>query len=48
MKSLNECTHLTNDEDKENCTFQPNIGKDKTKERSGLAPIYDRIEQIIC
>lgn len=51
LKNTNECTHLTTEEDKENCTFRPNVhlNRDYAKMSNDgtLAPIYQRLEQII-
>ncbi len=47
MKILHECTTSTAIADKENCTFHPNIG-DRTKNKADLAPIYDRLYEILA
>lgn len=47
MKSLHERTSSTNNLEKENCTFHPNIGEKQTS-RADLAPIYERFYQILA
>lgn len=45
IKNTVEVTHLTTEGDKENCTFQPNLHREKPEKgrESSLAPIYDRL-----